>query len=62
MKKKIKDLTFEECQRICDKRITCLNCPIRYSSNSCRLMVLREMQYEPKDELEREVEIDESKN
>lgn len=59
VKKKIKDLTYEECYKICDKRTTCLNCPIRYSTNSCRLVILRELQYEPKDELEIEVEVDE---
>lgn len=33
MKKKIKDLTLEECQRICEKSI-CKTCPLRHFAHN----------------------------
>lgn len=33
MKKKIKDLTFEEKEKICDRQLTCEDCPLRLAND-----------------------------
>lgn len=55
MKKKIKDLTVEEADKICDKQTCCNNCPlnIRFSKH-CTTMI-----YNCKELLEREIEVEE---
>lgn len=54
MKKKIKDLTLEECIKICDKRPTCTRCPINeFCMNYFSDIQNRTLKYE------REVEVDE---
>ena len=51
MKKKIKDLTLEEMNKICKKQFTCRNCPLKSSFKTC---IKYWGVY-----LEREVEVDE---
>lgn len=63
MKKKIKDLTVDECKKICNKSEYCDNCPLRFRSNGiltvCLLSNLSMEQYYG-DRLEtQEVEVDE---
>ena len=50
MKKKIKDLTLEECRKICEKQDSCSDCPIY--DEICGIRIIRI-------HLEREVEVDE---
>lgn len=61
MKKKIKDLTIKECDKICNKQPYCSVCPLRYE-NYCRYEKLMVDEEEKAFNLEREVEIDESDN
>ena len=54
MKKKIKDLTLEECRKICEGKI-CDECPLLSKiTNSCCLVPQLLVQ-----DLEKEVEVDE---
>lgn len=60
MKKKIKDLTLNECRYICfGKR--CSQCPLYYGDGLCRLFELNNIRQRETTnfDLEREVEIDE---
>lgn len=60
MKKKIKDLTLEECRNICfGKR--CPQCPLYYGNGLCRLFeIINTNQREDTHfDLEREIEVDE---
>ena len=57
MKKKIKDLTLEECEKLCHKRPTCTRCPIKeFCYNYFCDVQDRALKYK------REVEVDESNN
>lgn len=47
-KKKIKDLTLEECNAICDKQTNCYDCPFYLNYEYCFM-----------NELFKEVEVDE---
>ena len=60
MKKKIKDLTLEECQRICDKSY-CSGCPLRHYSPDDETIRDCPVSYEDY-YLLKELEIDESNN
>ena len=51
MKKKIKDLTFEESKKICEKEEMCCDCPLSYTAKC--FQTLRDNEFL----LEREVEI-----
>ncbi len=58
MKKKIKDLTIAECERICDKCGDCSSCLLNnIACKSSSLYLLLEL--ERNNKLEREVEVDE---
>lgn len=54
MKKKLKDLTFEEYLRTCDKQPRCFTCPFDPYCGSC-LSAMNNI----RDDLEKEVEVDE---
>lgn len=66
MKKKIKDLTLEEMQKICNKHYYCRNCPlflkqIEGENGFIDYQCAHELDYDyiDKKELEKEVEVDE---
>ena len=61
MKKKIKDLTLEECQRICDTSNNCRTCPLKHFSPDDETIKDCPVSYEDYYML-REVETDESDN
>lgn len=57
MKKKIKDLTLDDCEQVCSKYKDCKKCPIVFSKKSaihCMLIAIR-CGYTPQGDLEREV-------
>lgn len=57
MKKKIKDLTLDDCEQICFKQKECEKCPLLFSRRStihCMLIAI-ESDYKPKGNLDREV-------
>jgi len=59
MKKKIKDLTDEECQKICDKYHNCDICPL-YGIAACLTIGIHiPLKFVSAEDLEREVEVDE---
>lgn len=60
MKKKIKDLTLEECQRICDTHV-CKNCPLKIQHPDDDDLLGCPVSYDDW-YLEKEVEINESDN
>lgn len=56
MKKKIKDLTLEECAEICKKQDGCKNCPLG-GEKGCYRAYLSELRYLKDIDLESEVEL-----
>lgn len=63
MKKKIKDLTFDDCEQICFKHKDCNECPLIFRKSSpihCMFIAVK-CEYKPQGKLalEREVEVDE---
>ena len=60
MKKKIKDLTLEECKKICRNTECCDDCPLFYGENKyCRAIELAIIENNKSIDLEIEVEVDE---
>lgn len=61
MKKKIKDLTLLEANKICSKHKNCGICPLSLKAPFCLLDTLEGSNFTDKyrDEIEREVEVDE---
>lgn len=43
MKKKIKDLTAEECERICDTKKVCENCPLNFDNSAICMIDLKDI-------------------
>ena len=66
MKKKIKELTLEEARVICNKNISCSNCPLNFNKKAttipCYLDKLKCDEYTTYYQLNKEVEVDESNN
>lgn len=60
MKKKIRDLTLDDCEKVCFKQKQCDKCPLVFSKKStihCLFIAIK-CGYKPQGNLEREVEID----
>lgn len=59
MKKKIKDLTLEECKKICDKDVYCDNCRLQLGEKKrCYYIFLEDLKFFTKNILESKVEVD----
>ena len=64
MKKKIKDLTLEEMNKICRQYKVCLYCPLKTDKSSVRCNCYRDIMIDVivAFDLDTEVEVDESNN
>lgn len=61
VKKKIKDLTKEEAEKICNKHYVCNECPLDiYFSVSSKRYCIKNIIQSYKEDLEREIEVEDS--